>query len=526
MSTDDILPDFSRTAIYARYSDDIQNPSSIRDQIRLCTDRITAFGGTVSRHFADAASIGAFMIHRPELLEMIRHCKQGLVTTVCAESLDRISRSASDISRIYHILKYHDVAIWTVEDGPVGPVHIGFKGTMNEIFLDSLRSKTIRGKEGVAREGRHPAPLIYGYRNANTYIGKRLVRGLREIDPEEAKIVQWIFELRADGTKVRAIMRILNEEGIPAPRGGKWQDTTILGGGGRGLLRQSLYRGVMTYNKRETRRHPETGRLTHRPRPPSQWITSEDPTLRIIDEDLWNAVQEINRKTAIAPRRTGRTPAHLGGALPLTPVLRCASCGGRMRRFGSERWMCRNAHEIRTGTCNAPTFHMRNVEEQAANQLLAWVLKTRNWTRKREKAIRLMVEGIDALRAEINDKQERVQNLMHMLERGSGNITMTTRIAELEREIEELKGTIAAKPPSTTHISATEFGNALKTRIRKLHQDIHQSSGEPQRLAAVLLGQLMDRIVMSAGPRRGQAWLRIEPDLPTLLRWAAGQEPS
>ena len=44
-----------KTAIYARYSTDMQSEASIEDQIRICQKRIDAEGWTLVETYADAA---------------------------------------------------------------------------------------------------------------------------------------------------------------------------------------------------------------------------------------------------------------------------------------------------------------------------------------------------------------------------------------------------------------------------------------------------------------------------------------
>src|SRR5690606_30329294 len=106
----------------------------------------------------------------------------------------------------------------TLSEGEVGSMHIGLGGTLSAIFLEQLAEKTRRGQIGRVEAGRIPGGLSYGYR-AVKKIGAdgELERGLREIDPDQAAIVQRIFAEYADGVGTIAIVRRLNEEGVPAP---------------------------------------------------------------------------------------------------------------------------------------------------------------------------------------------------------------------------------------------------------------------------------------------------------------------
>ncbi len=68
-----LLPSRARIAIYARYSSELQNPSSVDDQVALCGGLIRQqFGGdpATAAVYSDAAISGA-TLERPGLLGLI-----------------------------------------------------------------------------------------------------------------------------------------------------------------------------------------------------------------------------------------------------------------------------------------------------------------------------------------------------------------------------------------------------------------------------------------------------------------------
>lgn len=71
------------------------------------------------------------------------------------------------------------------------------------------------------------------------------IKSLREIDPDKAEIVRRAFKLYADGMTPRDIAQVLNNEGVPGPRGLAWRDTTIRGDKkvGTGILNNVSYVG-------------------------------------------------------------------------------------------------------------------------------------------------------------------------------------------------------------------------------------------------------------------------------------------
>ena len=78
-----------------------------------------------------------------------------------------------------------------------------------------------------------------------------LKRGDREINEGEAAVVRRIFRAYLDGKSPNKIADMLNREGVPGPRGGLWDKSTIHGNPkrGTGILNNELYIGQMVWNR-------------------------------------------------------------------------------------------------------------------------------------------------------------------------------------------------------------------------------------------------------------------------------------
>src|SRR5690606_7488661 len=100
-----------------------------------------------------------------------------------AEGLDRISRSLADIASIHEVLQHCGVTIWTGHEGAVTDLHIGFKGTMNALFLRDMKDKVRRSHRAIASSGRAAAGIAYGYRVVRGVLDDKgqYINGLREI---------------------------------------------------------------------------------------------------------------------------------------------------------------------------------------------------------------------------------------------------------------------------------------------------------------------------------------------------------
>ena len=124
-----------------------------------------------------------------------------------------------------------------------------------------------------------------------------------------------VFRDFAAGTSPRAIARRLNDEGVPGPSGKLWTDSTIRGHAkrGTGLINNELHIGRLVWNRLRYVKNPETGKRVSRINPPEDWIVTEVPELRIVDDALWKAVKarqgELNEKyaTVIEGRADGPT---------------------------------------------------------------------------------------------------------------------------------------------------------------------------------------------------------------------------
>ena len=134
-----------RTAIYARYSSDLQSEASIVDQVRLCRERIEREGDRVVEVYTDAAVSGGAMVNRPGIHALLKDAKLGAFDSVVVEALDRMSRDQEDMAAIFKRLRHAEVAIVTLAEGEINELHVGLKGTMNALFLKDLAQKTRRG---------------------------------------------------------------------------------------------------------------------------------------------------------------------------------------------------------------------------------------------------------------------------------------------------------------------------------------------------------------------------------------------
>jgi hypothetical protein len=238
-------------------------------------------------------------------------------------------------------------------------IQASFHGIKNELYLDELRDKTLRGLEGRALAGFNTGGRAYGYRHVritdplktDRYGEPEVIAVKREIDAGQAKWVRQIFHWYAEGQSPRWIAGELNRLGVPAPGAayhrnkrksllnGTWSASSIHGGGvklGTGVLHNPLYIGRMIWNRRQWLKNPETEQKISRLNPEHQWIVTERPELRIVDQALWDQVQA---RLKSRPEMKKATPG-LNVKYLLSGLLVCAVCGSRFVMADSYRYGC------------------------------------------------------------------------------------------------------------------------------------------------------------------------------------------
>lgn len=356
-----------RVIIYARYSTDLQNDKSARDQVYECKAYAERNGWKVVRTILDEAMSGANE-HREGFQELRKAIENRACDIVLAEQIDRLTRDQEHAARLNKEARFHDVELHTTSRGAVDTIQIAFGSTLGQMFLEDIADKTRRGLSAKVRDGKSAGGKSFGYRNKVGDDGRQII-GELEIIEDEARIIQRIFRMYADGKSPLTIAAQLNAESVPAPRSGRgttgrWRQTTINGNRqrGTGILNNELYVGKRVWNRLQYRKDPNTGKRVSRLNPEDKWTTEQVPDLRIVPEDLWNSVKA--RQTAQSKIREQATPTdsnklsvnqslkrrrHL-----LSGLLKCGLCGANMTIAGGaeKRYYCSTANELGKSQCS------------------------------------------------------------------------------------------------------------------------------------------------------------------------------
>ena len=325
------------TALYERLSrddfgkdDDQQRESnSISNQKAMLEEFAARQGFTNIVHFTDDGISGT-CFDRPGFLAMMKEVEAGNVEYLCIKDMSRMGRDYLKVGQIMEILRQRGVRLIAINDGVDSARgdddFTPFRNIMNEYYARDTSRKIRSTFQSKGKSGKHlTGTVIYGY----------LWNEARDqwlVDPEAAEVVKRIFAMTIDGYGPYQIASKLKEEKILIP-------SAYLAQHGEGVNKNKTFKDVYGWGssticnileKREylghtinfkTRKHFKDKKSHYVPE--DEWTIFENTHEAIIDQQTFDLVQKIRGNVR-------RYPDGWGEAAPLTGLLYCADCGGKM----------------------------------------------------------------------------------------------------------------------------------------------------------------------------------------------------
>ena len=325
------------TALYERLSrddfgkdDDQQRESnSISNQKAMLEEFAARQGFTNIVHFTDDGISGT-CFDRPGFLAMMKEVEAGNVEYLCIKDMSRMGRDYLKVGQIMEILRQRGVRLIAINDGVDSARgdddFTPFRNIMNEYYARDTSRKIRSTFQSKGKSGKHlTGTVIYGY----------LWNEARDqwlVDPEAAEVVKRIFAMTIEGYGPYQIASKLKEEKILIP-------SAYLAQHGEGVNKKKTFKDVYGWGssticnlleKREylghtinfkTRKHFKDKKSHYVPE--DEWTIFENTHEAIIDQQTFDLVQKIRGNVR-------RYPDGWGEAAPLTGLLYCADCGGKM----------------------------------------------------------------------------------------------------------------------------------------------------------------------------------------------------
>ena len=205
-----------RVALYLRVSSEEQREAGTIQTQRAELQRHTAARGfEVFDVYGDDGVSGTIPLHeRPAGARLLEDAKRDAFESVLVYRLDRLARTQLAILDAADRLERAGVALRSATEHyetvtPAGRLMFQMLGSFAEFERESIRQRTRDGVYRALRAGKRTGALPYGYTVDEA--------GMLAILPEEAAIVQQIFERLASGSTLYAEAKRLNTLGVPAP---------------------------------------------------------------------------------------------------------------------------------------------------------------------------------------------------------------------------------------------------------------------------------------------------------------------
>lgn len=495
-----------RVAAYCRVSTDSEEQlTSYENQKKFYTDMIARnkeweFAGI----YADEGISGTRADKRPEFNRMIRDCLAGKIDYIITKSVSRFARNTVDCLDYVRMLKARDIGIIFEEQ------NIDTLKSDSELYLVIYAGFAQSESESISKnvtwsvrkkfEERRP---IFAYKRMLGY--RKGEDGQPEIVPEEAVIVERIFNMFLAGRTINDITAIIQSEQIVIP--GK--NISFSKGMIMGLLRNERYCGDCILQKTVTVDCISKTRKKNEGEAPMYIVENSHPA--IISREIFNRTQEeLSRRNARTPQsqKTAITATGKYSKYALTDVMICAECGSRYKRVtwtarGNRRivWRCVNRLDHGTEYCrNSPT-----INEEA---LHAAIVRALNRFNEQDEATYLALvkatigdaigaragsDEVDLLERRIDALNKRMLTLVsESVAAGEDIESHEHEFKEIADRIEQLKRRIAAINESAANDrSPAERIQAIQDSIddRSAHHDTYDDSVVRQMIECIKVGE-------------------------------------
>ena len=368
------------TPLYERLSrdDELQGESnSISNQKQMLEDFARRNGLPNPTHFTDDGISGT-RFDRPGFLAMMEEVEAGRVEAIVIKDMSRLGRDYLKVGQVMEILRQRGVRLIAINDGVDSlkgdDDFTPFRNIMNEFYARDTSRKIRSVFKSKGMSGKHlTGTVIYGY----------LWDEKREhwlVDEEAAEVVRRIFsltlegygpyqiacKLSADRIEIPVVHLARFNEGVNRSKPVKdpygWGSSTIVN-----ILKKREYLGHTINFK--TRKHFKDKKSHYVSE--DEWTIFENTHEAIIDQQTFDLAQKIRSNVR-------RYPNGWGEAAPLTGLLYCADCGGKMyvhRTNNGKRisqYTCSNYTKIPCGTL-CPTQH--RINESAVLTLVSDTLR-------------------------------------------------------------------------------------------------------------------------------------------------------
>ena len=443
--------------IYARHSTKKQAESA-DDQIANGLADFAKTGIELAHApFVDRAKSGGKTVGRDGFMAMVKYADANPVDFVWIWSIARFAREFNDGMHFFTGLERTGAKVIShveiLPDGPMRGPYAAFLFMAAADMKAKISADTSRGfLSKILDRGYWKGNVPMGYKLGPPIINGDKINHRIVPDPKTAGVVKKAWKLRSQKLTIYEVWK-RTRIGISV--------STL-----RDLFRNPIYAGTRSY---KNRLYP-------------------DYCEPLIDKETWDKVQTLFRP---APKKGGAWqpeghPQRAAGRYPLSGVLFCGLCGGRMSGTKSNSWRryaCPNRREYHS--CNQPYAGARQLEKRVL-ELVASHISEPDVLPGYEQFRADWLEEQGGRMAEIRHARERLseldtamQRLLDAIEAGGDMRELRERLEQRREERKDAQAEIvkleslpeSTPPPPSPEILASTL-DAIRSQLRNPDHDI------------------------------------------------------
>lgn len=429
--------DLEPSCFYLRKSREDQEAEARGDGETLAKHKKALFkiakehGITITKIFEEVVS-GESIIHRPEMLNLLKEIELGKWKSVFCMDIDRLGRGKmQDQGLIIETFKQAQTKIVTPRkiydlNNEWDEEYTEFESFMARKELKIITRRLQGGRIRSLEEGNYLGAVPpYGYLIEKKDRKRYLIK-----HPEQREPTALIWEAYQLDRGANKIANELNQMGYLSYSGKKWSASSVLA-----ILKNPAYAGVNAWKKVESKKSTtRTGKETrHRPREEQIWIYDcHEPYITLKE---FEQVQDMLSKKYHPPYQL------LNGVTnPLAGLIKCDICGGSMiyRPYQHQQFphlMCYNRH------CINKSCRFEYVEKKLLEGLQLWLNDYRTqWDifipKEQCNTVNSREKIHQNLKKELKELEQQKDNLHDLLEKGIYNAaTYLERLTKLSERI-------------------------------------------------------------------------------------------
>lgn len=499
-----------RIAIYSRKSKWTGKGESIENQLVMCKEYVMANFPEVKLEdifeYEDEGFSGK-NTQRPQFQKMMTDIRKNHYDFLVCYKLDRLGRNLSDLVNLIDELNKLNTSFISIKERfdtstPIGRAMMFFTGVLAQMEREQIAERVKDNMLMLARSGRWlggTTPLGFNSTKDETIsLNNKMKTSYRLfINETEMETVRFIFNGFLEKQSLSQLDTYFAQNKIKTRNGKEYQISSI-----RDILTNPVYctadrdayeyfdqlgcqvcideeeldgvHGLISYGK------TSSSKYKNQQNDPSEWIISIAKHKGIICGKEWVKVQQIldiNKKKGENFRKVQNPVSLLSG------VLYC-ECGYPMRpkNYPADRlddkgnrtfaYICSHKEKTNSKNCSVPNVHGNTLDQLVCNEVLAYtkpdssvyieLQKLRDSLENKQKKD---VSEIEMLESTLNEKKNRIDQLITTLSKSDGNNAFIKYIEQQVNQLDKECKEIEKKISSTSKTEINWNDNKLQIEI-------------------------------------------------------------